>query len=425
MTYYSVGDRIVLAPTGTPYSFGDFAFSNAGGEPDTFTVRIVPERAPAGWTAEFTDGASVYTGEVQVPLSPGDTKTYHVRVTPTTADYGRYRIEIFSGHAPARVVTLEYMVIAEGVCALVVDHDGGEPYEDYYTAALDTTAFSYAVWPYAEAAVPASILQRFRIVIWYSGHAHPALSADDRAALASYLDGGGNLFISGQDIGWELVDPHGGAMDPAFEEDYLHAAYLLDDPGAPYNMTGVSGDPIGNGLSFCLSCGDSAGYAVYPDVIRPFDSFASNIFLYGTGASGGLKAATGAYRVVYLAFGFESIGDPAGRATLMSRIIDWLGACRDAPDCPAGTPDTVTLMMAGPDATDLRLNWPSDPKAVGGFNVYSTDDRTIVARLRKENSYTPVATFPAGSTSGTLPMAGGLTYYQVVGACNNNVEGPN
>jgi hypothetical protein len=81
--------------------------------------------------------------------------------------------------------------------------------------------------------------------------------------------------------------------------------------------------------------------------------------------------------------------------------------------------------MSKPNANDIQLDWPADASAVGGFDVYSTDDKTVVTRLRRENSYTPVTTFPAGTTSSTLPMAGGMTYYQMVGACNNNVEGPN
>jgi hypothetical protein len=432
VTYYPAGDRnrVAIVPLSTAHSFGDIVMYNAGTGADTFTVRLAADRAPTGWIAEFTDGTNTYANQVQLPLNAGETKTFHVNVTPTNLDYGKYRLEMSSNNLPANVKAVNYTVIADGVCVLVVDDDGGATYEQYYSAALDTTGYSYAIWPYMDATVSASVMQKFKAVLWYTAAEYPTLSDTDRTELASFLNGGGKLFINGQDIGWELARPADipnndpGGTDPTFYKGYLHATYVADDSGAR-TLTGVAGDPIGDGLSFCIFCGDAANYTPYPDSIWPFDPFASNFVMYGAGASGGIKADTGTNKVVYLGIGFETIGDATSRATLMKRAIDWLGGCQSSGDCPNGTPSKVALTMSKPNATDLQFNWPSDTNAVGGFDLYSTDDATIVTRLRKENSYTPVTTFPAGTVSGTLPMAGGLTYYQMVAACNNNVEGPN
>jgi hypothetical protein len=311
----------------------------------------------------------------------------------------------------------------------VVDDDGGADYENYYTAALDSTGYSYAVWPYMDATVPASLMQRFQAVVWYTAAEYPTLDATDRAELATFLNGGGRLFINGQDIGWELARPAAppsdpGGTDPTFYRGYLHASYVADDSGFT-TLTGLAGDPIGDGLSFCIFCGDAADYTPYPESIWPFDPFATNFVMYGPGVSGGIKSDTGTSKVVYLGVGFETIGDAASRATLMKRSIDWLGACQATSDCPTGTPSKVALRMSKFDAATLKFDWPADPNAVGGFNVYTTDDPTVVTVLRKENSYTPVTNFSAGTTSGNMAITAGMTYYQIVGACNNNVEGPN
>jgi hypothetical protein len=109
VTYYPAGDRnkVVMVPLNAPYSFGDIAICNAGNGADTITVRLTTDRSPAGWTAEFTDGTSTYTDSVQVPLDPIKTRTFHVNVTPTTADYGIYRLEMFSNNLPTVVKSIK------------------------------------------------------------------------------------------------------------------------------------------------------------------------------------------------------------------------------------------------------------------------------------------------------------------------------
>ncbi len=103
---------------------------------------------------------------------------------------------------------LKYSYISNDVDVLIVDDDGSAAYENYVKTALAGTTYTYGVWDRLTVSPTTSALNNFPAVVWNTGLHYPTLDADDRAALGAYLDGGGRLFISGQDIGWEL-DNHG------------------------------------------------------------------------------------------------------------------------------------------------------------------------------------------------------------------------
>ena len=172
------------------------------------------------------------------------------------------------------------------------------------------------------------------------------MDADDRAALSEYLDGGGQLFITGQDIGWEMDDIGGAAIQ--WYHNYLHADYVGDDTNM-YTLTGIPGDPISDGVTLTIQGGDGADNQDYPSDIDPLDEYASTIFTYDENRNGAIKVDTGVYKVVYFAFGYEAIDNADDRALAMQRILDWF----DAP--PVGIDDTRT----NPTVVALRGNFPN------------------------------------------------------------------
>lgn len=60
----------------------------------------------------------------------------------------------------------------------------------------------------------------------------------------NFLDNGGNLFISGQDIGWEVNEYaayYPEAVD--FYENYLHASFVNDAAAGATSFTAVVDEP--------------------------------------------------------------------------------------------------------------------------------------------------------------------------------------
>ncbi len=233
-------------------------------------------------------------------------------------EYAEFILAITADGGYARMDTFEVFL---GTCPiLLVDDDGGESTDLYFKDTLDRNGYLYTVWTeITDGYVPVSEVERYLVTIWDNGWGGN-LGSDNRNVVASFLDGGGNLMISGQDIGWYLnYDSDPDKID--FYEAYLHATYIADDSGYR-TLTGVSGDPIGGGLSFSLNGTGSAMNQFYPSEIEP-RSGATGIFEYVSSAEGALRYSTG-HRLVYLAFGLEGVTTTSAQDTIMKRCLEWI-----------------------------------------------------------------------------------------------------
>ncbi len=207
---------------------------------------------------------------------------------------------------------------SESTSILLIDDDGTENFETYFEDALRLLNYdSFITWDINNRGTPpVDLLQYFSILIWETGKKSPTLTSKDREILTTYLNSGGNLFITGQDIGYDLED----MGEIQWMIDNLKAIYVNDD-SENYSISGINGDPISDKLIFNINGGDGANNQDYPSIIAPTGG-AHSILTYSTGDSAAV-AYDGDYSLVYLAFGFEGIYSSNYRVTLMKRILDW------------------------------------------------------------------------------------------------------
>jgi len=279
-----------------------------------------------------------------------------------------------------------FQVVLGPVPILLVDDDAGEGTEAWFKAALDNNGYIYQNWDEQfQGSAPYSELARYNVVVWDCGWSGKPGSSN-QSDLTQFLDNGGNLMISGEDIGWSLVDA-GNATTQQWYEDYLHADYQLDDSGYR-SVYGVSGDPIGDGLSFGLNGPDSAMNQEYPSEVNP-RSGASAVFRYDGNSEGAVRYDSG-HRAVYYAFGFEGISGSAVRDTVMRRTVEWL-AGGSWPDCEQPTvtldfPVGGEVLDGGDDATIL----------------WTASDNVAVTSIDILRSWDSGATFPDVLASGEV-----------------------
>ena len=176
-------------------------------------------------------------------------------------------------------------------------------------------------------------LANYRAVIWISGEesaADDTFNATEQTKVTTYLNGGGKLFVSGSELGWDLVAQAGGAT---FFNSTLHSGYTSDDAGT-YAGVGVAGS-IFEGISLGFDNGTGGTYNVdFPD--RLAASNGSTAVLNYSGGTGGVaatlwKAATGGAATIVIAIPFESITTSGARALLMRRALDSFGFTAFAP----------------------------------------------------------------------------------------------
>lgn len=412
MRFWTKGSRVAVRPsTSLPYEFQDFAVFNWGSSPDVIRVTLENGVMPAGWDCVFTDGVNDFSGSVDLALNPGESRIFRLKVTPGSPGYVAPELVLTSANIPGRERYIRYTVITDDVAVLLVDDDGGESFEDYHSDAIAAAGTTYGIWPTGSADVTAAALANFPIVVWEIGLFYPTLTATDRAALGTYLDGGGRLFITGQDLGWEMDDLGGTAL--AWYHQYLHANFMSDDTNRN-NVAGVAGDPIGNGITLSLTGGDGASNNIYPDRIDPLDTSATTILNY-TGSplySAALKVDTPAYRVVYLGFGFEAISTQANRRLLMQRVLAWLQP-------PAAVESDQPLaglnlrVFPNPAQGSATLSYALPARGDARLEIYAPDG-SLVRRLAEgtKDAGTHAVTWDGKNESGN-PVPSGVYFYRL------------
>lgn len=301
-----------------------------------------------------------------------------VETDPATGHYeaglceGVYTMRVSAPqHRPQeRVITVtgdlvEDFALERTPCTLLVDDDLGESYESYYAAALDALGEAYDLWDVAAQGSPdANTLASYGRVIWLTGDDYNStLTAADQAALAAYLDGGGRLFLSGQDIGYDIGST-------PFYTNYLHAVYDSDDTNN-YSLTGLG---YLNGVDLYIQGGDGASNQAYPSDISPTGGAVAVLDYPSPHLYGGVAYQDETYRVVYFSFGYEAIDNAPDRVEVMSRTLAFLEGCPGyqvalTPSEAAGAPGeivthTFTLANLGTQADGYTLTltpgaWPA------------------------------------------------------------------
>ncbi|MFT7615027.1 MAG: hypothetical protein ACI9J3_004015, partial [Parvicellaceae bacterium] len=162
-------------------------------------------------------------------------------------------------------------------------------------------------------------------------------SSIEQAMVQQYLENGGNLLVSGAEIGWDL-DQQGNASDQQFYNQILKAAYLDDAPGG-LNATYYQIDPVAGSIFDGMSTmdfddGTNGTYDVdWPDVLDPLGGGVPCISYAGlTNEIGGIQfegiIGTGLTnaKLINLGVPIETIHPDVIRDEMMLRIINFFRA---------------------------------------------------------------------------------------------------
>lgn len=302
---------------------------------------------------------------IAVPFSaPRDTVSTHV-----------LRFDSQGGPAAGATITLTAKTPAP---LLLVDDERWYHHKDRYAETLDALGIGYdrLVTSGAALASGADILARYPLVVWWTGYDwFQPLAAEDMTNLAVYLDAGGRLLLSSQD----LLDING--KDPFVADRLGVIAASLSITAT--EVSGVVGGPWREELGPW-------------SLVYPFRNWSDGLYLDPAAQATlhdqnlhtvGVARPADAWRTAFFAFPLEALG--AGpRQTLLGRTLLWLSplgeSCLEAPPAAAAgsrIPVTLTLGLADvvpraglkaalplpPETTlvpgSLRGSWAYDPTA--------------------------------------------------------------
>jgi hypothetical protein len=263
---------------------------------------------------------------------------------------------------------------------LLVDDDNSYNYpvdftdvNSYFTAALTANGYTYDVFEVTTIGGDgpnAATMANYSAVVWSCGESwnlSQTLTANDEANLATYLNGGGNLFLSAHDYFYDRYPSAGSFISGQFPYDYLGVTYVSQDVWNIYypstaHCVGMAGS-VAEGTSFDLwdpytvKGPNSKG----PDDGLYIDELTHNgvdLFQMTNPSPVGIAACqyeSGSFKTVFTTVDFAGLTDgvsPSTKAEFMGKILDWfLGA-----GCPFTlAPEQDTVPPGG--YTDLVLTF--------------------------------------------------------------------
>ena len=205
------------------------------------------------------------------------------------------------------------------------------------------------------------LLSDYETVVWILGEessTNDTFNVTEQAMVTSFINGGGDIFVTGAEIGWDLDNLNNGRT---FYNNTLGADYASDDAGT-YNVTGAAGS-IFAGLSFSFDNGTQFYDSEFPDVINPTGGSVTALnYVGGIGGGAAIQrkgSVTG--DVVMFGFPFETITTAADRADVMAAVLNFFGAPpSENPTSPSGLVTT-----AGNDTVFINWNDNIEPDLLG------------------------------------------------------------
>lgn len=309
-------------------------------EGETEVEVSIESDAPGDWSASFDLDGQTYTSAATTTLNSRAEESLQLNVdVGSTSGIGKYTIKLESSTNP-EFYPQEYTYrVISGVQNLVVNNDqpfsNGKLY-DWSNIYLDGLAAGEAsAYGSIEASSFATLinegsLQSVNNVYFNVGWTMPPFTSEMVDALQAFLDEGGNLFISGQDIGWAAMDnssDYNNLKNQTFLKTYLGAEYVKDGNILNNAIFPDENDTVYGGQS-TSSLTDVYGSGFFPDEIKVSSEGASksNVIYYYDAAltkPAAIKSDNGQFKTVYLGFGMEQVASASVQDEIMTTTHEW------------------------------------------------------------------------------------------------------
>jgi hypothetical protein len=207
-----------------------------------------------------------------------------------------------------------------------------------------------------EAVVSGAVnLQNYQAMFWLLGDestVDETFNFNEQTRVTVYLQNGGNLFVSGSEVAWDLdTQARGSTTDEAFAR-LLQGRFVADDANN-FSVNGAAGS-IFAGLNFTY--GNSPYPEDYPDALNAVSGGAVCL-RYGNGLNAGVQFAgvfprgNRAGKLIYLGLPFETISAAPARQEVMRRVLEFFFGATEVADQSEreGAPTQFVLLQNYPN----------------------------------------------------------------------------
>ncbi|MFA6951063.1 MAG: Omp28-related outer membrane protein [Lentimicrobiaceae bacterium] len=364
------------------------AISNIAGT-ESFDVWIESENAPSDWQASFMIDGLEYTGHATVNMTKDIVTPITVNVIPgASAGFPGYVIRMKSITNPTAPEKMYRVMVVAGVTDLLVNGTGGPETVNNQGAYLDGLAAS-GITSYA--VVNANVMRdminanAFGNVFncWLNiAWTFPALTDSQAEAIMAFMDAGHNVFIAGQDIGWDVMSgadgSNGTSITRNFYTNYLKAGFVDDGSSTNNKLNANTADPIFGAVPQS-NIVDVYGGNMYPDVIKALPG-ADVIFNYTVATKTAAVKYDGVYRSIYFGVGLEMLGNVGVRNEIINLSREWLSAEMVGVEYL----EAVNALLSGqnyPNPANDYTWFPVSKEAEGGtLEIYNMSGNLVLTR---------------------------------------------
>jgi hypothetical protein len=225
-------------------------------------------------------------------------------------------------------------------------------------------------------------LNDYDAIIWIlgdEGTTDETFDLREQELVKAYLEGGGQLFVTGSEIGYDLA--RGTSGDREFYNNYLKANYIGDDSN-DYTVTGLAGT-IFEGLSFSYG---QTYEEDYPDYINAYGGSVVCLDYNATQHAGVQYSGvfgSGVFdgQLVYIAFPWETIGSETSRDQIMTEVMTFFEVGPDSIP-PESIENLLAQLHAGSKSYggNILLSWsePYDSTGVHHYVIYRSESPTEI-----------------------------------------------
>jgi hypothetical protein len=341
---YTLSAPAVTVQHGATAGVNSFNLSslNTGTSAEQFSYTL-STNAPSDWTANFTVGSTTFTGSASVNTPANSTNSIVIHVTPGNTPFvGHYIMKVQSVTNPSYPPMICNVYVISNVSDLIVNNSGyigdntttgsAANWDSVYTSGL-ALANRQTVASTDELVMTRAISQNafagVKNIYLNIGWTFPSFTDAEVAQLTSFLNGGGCLLVSGQDVAWDTWSTVSGASGSgtsntrAFYANFLCASFVNDGTTANSQLNPVQTDSIWAWLPNAPIANFYGGTYFFPDEIKP-SGIGMPIYTYnGTAKIAGVRATNKIWKTVTIGTGIEMIGTKLNRSTVIKRAHDW------------------------------------------------------------------------------------------------------
>lgn len=326
------GETMKLGAPNQASTFDIAANSNIAGS-SPFKIKVLSDNT-SDWQASFEIDGQVYNDSAVVDLVKGTPKPVKLNVTPGfTPAFTEITLELSSVNHPNAPVKYIKVNVISNVHTLLVNAAGDAVAQQhqavYINGLLAAGCDHLAVMPsnkFAEAS-DAGILTEIISIFYNCAWTFPAFTDPEAIAAKAFMDAGGNFFLAGQDIGWDIMSGAAGSHGTVETQDlytnYLKAQFINDGSTTNNKLVANVSDPI-YGTVATSNIVDVYGGNMYPDQIAPLAD-ATAIFYYNTTLTkiGAVRSEKGDAKVVYFGVGLEMVQTEAVRNDILDKTYEY------------------------------------------------------------------------------------------------------